>query len=1186
MTSGIEAVLGYLLFLSGGILGLLLVVGSVLVFDWPWWVGAFLALLLAGLALAGLSLRRLWLRRREQHSARQAGEQDLAQKRARAERETSTLIRLQKEWKIAIDTLRRSQLKKGGNPLYALPWFLMIGAVGSGKSSALDSARLPSPVRANNRPDGIQQTEQCNWWFLERSVVIDCAGRYVMPDNEGKDGDAWQKVLSLLIKYRRREPLNGLVVAVPADLLLEAEVARLEKEGCAIRQRIDELMRAAGVRVPVYLLVTKCDLIPGLGAFCRQLPAQSLDQPMGVINHDQSLDPGAFAGGALHVIVERLKKLRLQLLHMPHPSDAVSELLICPEEFANLEPGLINFTTHAFGANPYQETPLLRGIFFGSSRQEGTPQTKSSGTPGLDATGDALSGTSAGIFLHDFFGSILPADRHPLAPTRRCGEWRTLTGNLGLTSWVVLGTALCGLLSFSFVKNLKTIRGFTHEFSESSALRKDLPTELAALERLSRDIQKVQEQNRNWKLPRFGLTESIQVEKGLQEKFCRLFRDLILTPANRQMAVDLAAITPASPDDLYAHYVVHLVRRINLLKARLQGKGLDALQAKPQPSYHFNPADATGAPEVTTATGAPNPTAAAGAPEAKRTFDTLYLCYLCWRKDTGALGKELAELQSSLRQLVALKGADPHWLAGWIDRRSGLPSVRLKDFWGGSLALSAERSVNPVFTRKGKEALDSLFGELEAALPDPSSVASLKQAVTGWYGSAALQAWREFAVDFSKGAGRLRGASEWQQIAAKMASPQGPYFALFSRMALELQPLVGEAPQPPWLLQVGQFQAARAQGFVRENVTISKATEGGKKILSSIRKNVGQAAGAQRLEVQISTGKACQDYCGALAAITPALGSRSQTFQLTAQTFGEDPATGKSPLRTAAAAAARYQAGMWGAATDPLFSQLLNGPLEFLWSYLRQESATELQTQWEEQVLAATVGMTSQQTIPALLGPDGLAWRFVKGPAAPFLTRSVSGYRAKETLGGAIAFESALFSFMAKGVQAQASVSSMGRPQGFLVGIKGLPTGSNSQARVKPHATRLEIQCGGTSQSLVNNNYPVGKTISWSPDACGDVMFQIEVGDVVLTRHYPGQQGFPDFLKDLQGGRRSFAARDFPGERDALARMGITSMTVNYQFIGSAAILKQASTLSGQAPRSIARCWPAPGRVPEGKQSF
>jgi len=108
---------------------------------------------------------------------------------------------------------------------------------------------------------------------------------------------------------------------------------------------------------------------------------------------------------------------------------------------------------------------------------------------------------------------------------------------------------------------------------------------------------------------------------------------------------------------------------------------------------------------------------------------------------------------------------------------------------------------------------------------------------------------------------------------------------------------------------------------------------------------------------------------------------------------------------------------------------------------------------------------------------------------------------------------------------------------------------------------------------LINNNYPVAKTISWSHDACSDVTLQIEVGDVVLTLHYLGQQGFPEFSKDLRGGRRTFTTREFPGEKVALERMGVKSVTVNYQFIGSAAVLKQASSLIVRAPRIIARGW-------------
>lgn len=1157
MKESINTFLKYFLYIAAGSLVILLVVGLVLVFDWPWWVGLFLLLLFTGLALGGFFLRKIWLRRREQNFVNDLGEQNQAKAKALSQQEKTELNSLQDHWKSAIDTLRNSHLNKLGNPLYVLPWYMVIGESGSGKSTSLNSARLASPIRDTNRVQGISGTKQCEWWFFEQAVVIDTAGRYAMPVNEGQDKDEWQKFLSLLIKYRRKEPLNGLIVTVAADRLLEAGQEQLEKDGLSIRQRIDELMRALGVRVPVYVLVTKCDLIQGVNRFCEQLPAKSLDQPMGIINQELSTDVDAFVERALHTIDERLRNLRLQLLHQPEAKDSDPALLLFPEEFENLKQGLAMFMTSAFSTNPYQETPVLRGMFFSSGRQEGNPHSHFSRSMGLIGAEEALPGTSKGLFLHDFFAKILPRDRSLLTPTRKSVEWRALTGNLGLTSWVILGVALCGLLSFSFVKNVKTIRDFSHGISKSAPLRGDMPSDLATMERFRQDILKVEQQNRHWWIPRFGLTESIKVEKGLKEKFCRQFQDMILTPFDKQMASSMATITPATSDDIYGQYVVHLARRINILKARLDDKELAALQAKAQPAY----------------ISLLNSPAAASTPETRKAFGTLYLTALIWRKEAGDISKEMSILQSWLKQLIVAKGGSLQWATVWVDQQSGVAPVTLKEFWGGSLTASGEKIVAPVFTRKGKETLDTLVSELEAAVPDPAAVTAQKPALTNWYRGAGFEAWRVFAADFHKGEERLRGATEWQQVAAKMASEQGPYFALLNRIALELNPLVMEAALPPWLQQVYQLQSAKAQGLVQDNATINKATEGGRKILTSIQKNVGQEAGAQKLEAQVSTSKACQEYSSALTAITPAVASRSQVFQLASQTYGEEPATGKSPLYTAAAAVARLKAGISGAATDPVFNQLLNGPLEFLWSYLRKESAAQLQAMWEEQVLAGTMGMTSQQAIPALLGPDGLAWKFVKGPAAPFLSRSLSGYRAKETLGGTIPFENALFNFMEKGAKAQATVMAMGRPQNYSVGIKGLPTDTNAEAKVKPHATRLEIQCNGNSQSLVNNNYPVGKTFSWSPDACGDVLFQIEVGDIVLTRHYMGQQGFPDFLKDLHGGSRTFAAREFPGEKNALERMGVKSITVNYQFIGSGAILQQTATLSGQAPRSIARCW-------------
>lgn len=1133
-----------------------LVSGMVLVLQWPWWVGFSLVLLLAGLWLGCCFLRKILKRRREEQFVSDMAGQDLAHLEAVSARDKSEFKELNDRWREAVEKLRSSHLKEVGDPLYVLPWYMVIGESGSGKTTSLNSARLASPFAGYGRVAGTAGTRQCDWYFFEKAIVIDTAGRYAIPVNDGQDKDEWQKFLALLIRYRRREPLNGLIVTVAADRLLTAPQEDLERDGRTVRRRIDELMRVLGVRFPVYALVTKCDLVNGINRFCECLPEKSLDQPMGFINQELSTDINEFLDRALTVTDERLRNLRLQLLHEPRATSVDSALLLFPEEFERLKQGLGVFMANLFSQNPYQETPVLRGIFFSSGRQVGNPHSRFAEAAAPSANAEPLPGTDKGLFLHDFFASILPRDRSLLAPTRRSTQWRSLTGNLGLTSWVIVGLALCGLLSFSFIKNMKAIRDISQEVSRPSTVRGEMHGNLVVLGRFRKEIEGVEQQNRNWWIPRFGLNESLRVERELKNRYCRQFREVLLTPFDRQMAGAVSAMSTATPDEIYGQYVVHTVRRINILKARQEGAGMEGLLAKPQPSY-------------VSFLNAPDPGLTL---EAKKTFGPLYLSQLVWRSGSADTAREMTELQSWLKQLMAAKSGSLQWLTAWVDSQSGLPPVTLREFWGGSLNAAGERWVQASFTRKGKGAIDSLVRELQAALPDPGMITGQQAAFASWYGEAVLVSWQGFATSFPRGIERLQGKREWQQAASSMASDKGPYFALLNRIALELEPLVEEGALPPWLQQVYRYQAMRMQDMTVGTRIAPRAVRNNR-IVSAIRRTVGREADARQAVKPLAGGKDCQAYRKALAAISPALASRSLAFQLTSQAFAEDPVTGTSPFSTAAQAMGNLRNGWSAGASDELIWQVLRGPLDFLWAFARKESACQLQSAWEEQVLAPTMGMTPQQALPVVAGPDGLAWRFMKGPAAPFLRGSTHGYRPKEAMGGTVALQPSLFAFLGKGAQAQAAVAAMGSPRNLNVGIRGLPTDANAEAAVKPHTTRLELQCGGNSQTLVNSNYPVSRTFSWSPDACGDVVLQIEIGDVVLNRHYLGQDGFPKFLRDMRGGRRTFSAREFPGESPALQRMGVKYITVNYRFIGSGAVLKQTATLSGQAPRSIAQCW-------------
>ncbi len=1150
------------LILLGCLLVLLIVFGAVLGLDWPWWTGLFILLGLVGLIIGLFLLKKILSRRREQHFVNQIVEQDDRRLKGLSDKERQQSKALQERWKEAVDTLRRSHLRKYGNPLYVLPWYLVIGESGSGKTTAIKSAKLSSPFAGEMQASGISGTKNCDWWFFDEAVLIDTAGRYAIPVDEGRDKEEWNKFLNLLARYRKKEPLNGLIVTIAADKLL-SDASRsqiLEQDGINIRRRIDELMLALGTKFPVYVLVTKCDLIQGMTQFCEQLPDGALSQPMGSINEAFSKDAGSFQNEVMNSLGERLRELRLLLLHQVKSEQVDPGLLLFPEEFERLRPGLTLFMQGLSQENPYQETPLMRGLFFSSGRQEGTPYSHFLKSLGLIEEKQVLPGTNKGLFLHDFFAKILPSDRGIFAPTQKALEWSRLTRNLGLTSWVALAIAVCGLLSFSFVKNLSTLRGVTREFQNPPVLKGQFLSDLGVLERFQKAILKVEERNGNWWMPRFGLEESNDVESRLKGKYCLQFHKGFMAPLDELLTKKMAGFSANTDEETLGRSIAYLVRRINLLHSRLQGTGLAGLEKMPVPP--FEAVIFEGDRDVV--------------PEIKGKLAQLYFYYLLWNSDSTSINRELTDLQKWLAHIVQIKGSDLKWLVAWANTQEKIPPVTLEDFWGGSVPVEDTAMVQPAFTTGGRKAIDDFIKELEAALPDPGPpmIAAQKIAFGTWYKNAYLESWYQYAAGFSKGMKRLKGNDQWQQMVSRIAENGGPYFALLDKMATELQGYSTLEAPPPWLNLVFQFQSIKAEAAQIESMktkgAIAKAIPKSKKLISTIEKTLSKSGKDNSMEVHMKGGKAFLEYQDAFKQLGRIAESRKLAYEEASQLFGDDPATSKSSFFSASHAVSRLQVLIGGGKeSEKVFWELFEGPLSFLRDFAISETACYLQAKWEKDVLVEIQGIRDQRSIQkVLLGQGGLATAFAKGPAGPFLNRSLKkGYYAKSVLDGRIPFSEEFLRYLTKGIverqPAQAS---------YKVTVTGLPTDANKGAKLQPQATHLELQCGDTTQKIDNYQYPVRKIFKWSPDSCGNVLFRIELGNLELVKRYEGSYGFPKFLEDFRSGQRVFRRSEFPEKETALKRMGIEYIKANFRFSGNGPVIRLLGASPGRVPTEVAAC--------------
>ena len=271
--------------------------------------------------------------------------------------------------------------RRGRRRLYELPWYMFIGPPGAGKTTALVNSGLKFPLADAKGPAalrGFGGTRNCDWWFTDEAVLIDTAGRYTTQDSQAAvDAAAWVGFLRLLKKHRRRQPLNGVLLAIGLpDLAALPESERLAHAG-AMRKRIRELQVELGVSVPVYVVFTKADLIAGFIEFFDSFGKEEREQVWGVT---LPLEEGKEEAGAVghygpefDLLLARLNDRMLERVNQE--SDIQRRRLIYgfPQQMASLRDLTTDFLTEIFRPSRLEERPLLRGVYFTSGTQDGTP---------------------------------------------------------------------------------------------------------------------------------------------------------------------------------------------------------------------------------------------------------------------------------------------------------------------------------------------------------------------------------------------------------------------------------------------------------------------------------------------------------------------------------------------------------------------------------------------------------------------------------------------------------------------------------------------------------------------------------------------------------------------------------------------------------------------------------------------
>lgn len=520
----------------------------------------WLPLLLTVLTLLGLALFfaiRFVVSRRKAGQieralmAQAASAQDSMRPDLAAEIESMTA-----EFHKAVAALKTSKLKGGGaSALYALPWYVIIGPPGAGKSTALRNSGLPFPYvpsQSRGSVKGIGGTRNCDWWLTNDAVLLDTAGRWTTQE----DDQEWFAFLDLLKRHRPRQPLNGILVAVSVDDLVSSGDEGRVVLAARVRERIDEVMARLGVALPVYVLVTKCDLVPGFVETFADLPRSERGQLWGYTLpfRELGLELAPTLDARFAELVGAVRKRVTTRIGHERRLEARELMAGFPGQLATMGEPLTHFLVELFQPNVYRQSPVLRGTYFTSGTQEGTPidrllgrLAEASSLPGgLSLPEPVLEPKS--YFLTKVFFDVLFPDARLVAPTEKSARRRQLVqiaaglSLCALAGVFLVGSAVSWRLNRELVRDTATLLRLaaagTKEGEDDTAPL--APSTLEALRGRADELRSHDAEGAPW-LMRLGLYSGGALVQPTTSAYARAMRERVVSPLVRREAAAIDA---------------------------------------------------------------------------------------------------------------------------------------------------------------------------------------------------------------------------------------------------------------------------------------------------------------------------------------------------------------------------------------------------------------------------------------------------------------------------------------------------------------------------------------------------------------------------------------------------------------------------------------------------------------------
>ena len=265
-----------------------------------------------------------------------------------------------------VQFLKTSNLgEPGKDAVYSLPWYLVAGTPKSGKSSLVMGSNLNFqnlPSQRQSEQKFVRSTQNIDWRVTSDAVFVDTAGRY---QSEDADAEEWAGLIETIKKYRKVRPIDGFLLVVNTEKVLQSGDEEVEQMAKILRTRLDDVMTRTKIRFPVYMIFTNADSIEGFGDSFSTSKGEGKNLVWGAtIPIEKSDNAQTLFDGEYEILHDSLMKRRLLRLSAPFPPVRQLRIFNFPLHFGSARRKIGTFVSTMFRPNPFSENPFLRGFYF------------------------------------------------------------------------------------------------------------------------------------------------------------------------------------------------------------------------------------------------------------------------------------------------------------------------------------------------------------------------------------------------------------------------------------------------------------------------------------------------------------------------------------------------------------------------------------------------------------------------------------------------------------------------------------------------------------------------------------------------------------------------------------------------------------------------------------------------------